>query len=252
MCTSFAINQTQALVAMNFDIGPRPIALSMPNPAQLLILQSEQGQWLPAIGITSSGRFMNLQMLPTTAAGAYRRSNNVLHIMKVFEQFLAGTIDVAALQSQAIVNVPNHSVHSLLRDEHGQIGILEPGQIGLVQHEQRLIQTNFSLHSTPAANLSQQPSADRYLICQQLLDQQQPDIDRAFAILAATKQHAGDFPTQLSVVFEPKQHTVWFAQPSQLSQRWRFTFGDQQLVVGDRIYQLSKKRLLLSSLNPAV
>ncbi|XSG77378.1 hypothetical protein ACP8Y2_10255 [Herpetosiphon llansteffanensis] len=248
MCTSFAINQHQALVAMNFDLEPRPIALSMPNPGQLLILQAEQGQWLPAIGLTSTGRFMNLQMLPATAAGAYRRGKDVLHIMKVFEQFLAGTIDFAALQSQQIVNVPNHSVHSLLRDEHGQIGILEPGQTGLVQHDQSLIQTNFS-NSTPAASLSQQPSADRYLRCQQLLDQQQPDVDHAFAILAATQQHAGDFPTQLALVFEPKQQTVWLAQPSQLSQRWRFTFGDQQLVVGDQAYQLSKKRLLLSSIS---
>ncbi|WP_110514430.1 hypothetical protein [Herpetosiphon llansteffanensis] len=249
MCTSFAINQPQALVAMNFDLGPRPIALSMPNPAQLLILQAEQGQWLPAIGLTSTGRFMNLQMLPATAAGAYRRGKDVLHIMKVFEQFLTGTIDVAALQSQQIVNVPNHSVHSLLRDEHGQIGILEPGQTGLVQHEHSLIQTNFS-NSTPAASLSQQPSADRYLRCQQLLNQQQqPDVDRAFTILAATQQHTGDFPTQLALVFEPKQQTVWLAQPSQLSQRWRFTFDDQQLVVGDKAYQLGKKRLLLSSIS---
>ncbi|MBM7844638.1 hypothetical protein [Herpetosiphon giganteus] len=249
MCTSFAINQAQDLVAMNFDIGPRPIALSMPNPAQLLILQSEQGQWLPAIGLTNNGRFMNLQMLPATAAGAYRRNNNVMHMMKVFKQFLAGAIDFAALQNQQIVNVPNHSVHSLLRDEHGQLGILEPGQIGLVQHEQSLIQTNFSLHSTPVASLSQQPSADRYLSCQQLLNQQQPDVDQAFAILAATQQTAGDFPTQLSLVFEPQQHTVWFAQPNQFSQRWRFTFGDQQLIVGKQSYQLSKKRLSLSSLS---
>ncbi len=249
MCTSFAINQTQALVAMNFDISSRPIGFSMPNPQQLVIVQSAQGQWLPAIGMTSTGRFINLQMLAASAVGVYRRSKDVVHMLKVFGQFLAGTIDLAALQTQQIVNVPNHSVHSLVRDEQGQIGILEPGQTGLVQHDQQLIQTNFSLHTTPVASLSQQPSAERYLTCQHLLMKQQPDLEQAFEILAATRQTSGDYPTQLALVFEPTQQTVWLTQPDQPARRWRFRFADQQLISGDHTYQLGKKRLLLSSLN---
>lgn len=169
--------------------------------------------------------------------------------MKIFDHFLARAIDFAALQHQHVVNVPHHSVHSLLRDEHGRLGILEPGQTGLVLHDQSLILTNFSVHSTSVTN---QPGADRYRICEQFLHQHQPHVDQAFALLAATQQHAGDFPTQLAFVFEPAEHTVWIAPPTQPTQRWRFTFADQQLVVNDQAYQLRKKRLLLSSLTTAL
>ena len=253
MCTSFALKNPQPLVAMNFDLAARPIALSMPNPHQLLILQSEQGQWLPAIGMTSTGCFMNVQMLPATAAGAYRRSKDVVHMMRIFEQLLADELSIAELetllQQKQIVNVPNHSVHSLLRDTHGQIAILEPGQSSLIQHDQALIQTNFSLHSPAIADLAQQPSADRFLNCQQLLNvQQEPSVEQAFAILAATAQATGDFPTQLAIVFEPAQQAVWLQQPSQPALTWRFSFVDQRLVCGERVYQLNKKRLLISSL----
>lgn len=263
MCTSFAVRGEQTWIGMNFDISARPIKLIYQKDSQLIVMQEEQGQFLPAFGINKSGTFMNLHMVEANEAGAYRRGKNCIHIMRLFEDVLGEKLSPAEVAAFAadhqIVNVPGHSVQSLIAGRELAC-VVEPGKrvIDIAGSDQQaLVLTNFSLSDAKENDsLSKEaPGADRYRIVSDRLAvlQEELDVDTSFSILRDAVQQGGHFPTQLSLVVLPEERLVYFALHTNFAKIFCFSFDDQLIRTtkgfdSPKESILTRKGLLISEL----
>lgn len=260
MCTSFVVSRKGTFIGMNFDISARPIKLVYQKDGQLLVLQEEEGSFLPALGINQNGTFMNLHMVEANEAGMYRRGKNCVHIMRLFADVLGGKLapaDVPAfVEKHTIVNVPQHSVHSLIASSDGQACVVEPGEkvIELSPEERDfLVLTNFSLSASPGEGCS--PGADRYqTACERLAAVRDSfELENGFSILKDTAQQDGSFPTQLSLLAVPEEGIVYFTLHANFEKIYCFTFEDQQIRTKSGFQKpahevLTRKGILLSEL----
>ncbi|MFD2370836.1 hypothetical protein ACFSO0_12955 [Brevibacillus sp. GCM10020057] len=238
MCTSFVYQGSHTCIGMNFDISDRRIKLVCQKDGQLLVMQEDGGQFYPALGINKNGTFMNLQMVEPSEEGKYRRGKNCVHIMKLFADVLGEKLaltDVFTYVDQhAIVNVPGHSVHSLIAGM-GQACVVEPGKKALgsaaIADEPFMVLTNFSLFARGEQENGQSEAmgADRYRVARErLLAVQEPfEPAAAFSILRETAQHGGAFPTQLSLVAVAEEGVVYFTLRADFAKVLRFSFHDR-------------------------
>lgn len=236
MCTSFVIHADRSYIGMNFDISPRPIQLSLKNKTELRILQKEAQQFLPAFGINREGCFMNLQMVAPDERAVYRRAKNSVHIIKLFDIVLANQVDQSSLaqllEEKIILNVPNISVQSLITQADRSVRVLEPAlaNLSFPKEQQPFVAlTNFRL-----SEFQDQPysathgdGAERYQTCCSLLEQHQASfsLEQGFAVLAATAQQEGEFPTQLSMLALPEDGLVYFAVGRDYTKLFEFSFA---------------------------
>ncbi|MED4753070.1 hypothetical protein [Brevibacillus choshinensis] len=240
MCTSFVVHGERTLIGMNFDISERPIKLVYQKDSQLIVLQEEHGQFLPAFGINKSGTFMNLHMVEENEAGKYRRGKNCVHIMKLFEDVLGEKLalaDVSAFVSDHfLVNVPGHSVQSLIAGRNQQAWVVEPGKGALDVANvdpNFLVMTNFSLfeRNENECITGEVAGADRYQAVSKRLTsfQEQLELETCFSILQDAVQKDGDFPTQLSLIVVPDEGLVYFALHANFEKIYCFSFHNQHI-----------------------
>lgn len=262
MCTSFVLHRNNTFIGMNFDISERPIKLSLVNGEQFIVYQKEGVKFFPAFGINRRGIFMNLLMVAQSDAGQYRRSKDVVHIIKLFEGLLGGQISPQNLDEllaeKTVVNVPKISVHSIVVGESHQAWVIEPGR-GEIRLDQtgkdHLALTNFPLMDFFGKDCEVSGyGAMRYQTCMGMLANAPEDfsVAQGFEILAATAQADGDFPTQMSMMAVPEDEKLWFCVQRDFLQRYEFSFADQTLrVEGGKNFVLDKKGILLSELKAA-
>lgn len=240
MCTSFVVHGERTFIGMNFDLSERPIKLVYQRDSQLIVLQQEQGQYLPALGVNKNGTLMNLHIVEANEAGMYRRGKNCVHIMKLFEDIMGEKLalaDVPAfVEDHAIVNVPGHSVQSLIAGKDQQAYVVEPGKRAIdvaTMNQHFFVLTNFSLSERHEKEdmTRQLHGADRYQTVSERLTslQEQLEPDRCFSILQAAVQQGGDFPTQLSLLVVPDEGLVYFALHANFEKIYRFSFHDQHI-----------------------
>lgn len=264
MCTSFVVYSNQTTVGMNFDISPRPIKLVLKDNRQLLVLQKENGQFLPAFGLNSKGTFMNLLEVDPIEAGRYRRGKNCVHIMRLFEGVLEEQLDLADLKEymnhNSIVNVPNYSVHSLIAGADQQAFIVEPGrgniEISSLDRE-FMVLTNFSVLDHKGRNDAdvQGLGSERYKKAYEIIAKNREEFDSELGLLVLkeTAQREGDYPTQLSLLFVPEEKKVLFTLNADFDRVFEFSFLDGHIrgktgFTNAQNLELTKRGLLLSEL----
>jgi hypothetical protein len=264
MCTSFVVYSAQTFIGMNFDNPANPIKLVLQGDTQLLILQQVNGQFLPAFGINHKGTFMNVLMVDANEAGKYRRGKNCVHIMRLFEDVLGEKIEFSALgtflDTNAVVNVPNYSMHSMIAGKDRSTYIVEPGRnnVDFQSTEQNfMVLTNFPLSESLDQPYSEVtgPGSDRYSKAYNILSQNNETFDKqlGFNILKETMQHSGDYPTQFSILCMPEEDKVYFALHGDFNRLFEFSFSDKQIRTNSGFtqkssYPFSKKGILLSDL----
>ncbi len=264
MCTSFVVHSDTTLIGMNFDISTRPIKFVLKDDDQLLILQKDNGQFLPAFGMNSSGTFMNLIMVNPTEEGKYRRGKNCVHIMKLLDVVLSNRVELSQLkdflEDNTIVNVPNYSVHSMISGRDRKTFVVEPGRENIDMDSidrDFVVLTNFSLKDkmVQADTHVSGDGHDRYRKAYDTLirNTESFDVETGFALLQETVQHHGDYPTQLSVMFIPDEHKVYFTLNGEFEKVFAFSFANKQIstskgFANDSSSVLSKKGILLSEL----
>jgi hypothetical protein len=264
MCTSFVIHSDKTYIGMNFDISKRPIKLVLNNDHQLLVLQSEGGQFFPAFGLNESGTFMNLLMVDPTEEGKYRRGKNCVHIMKLFDEVISGRIGLSRLNEyldrNTIVNVPGHSVHSMIAGVSRVTHIVEPGRQNIhmhTSHKNFTVLTNFPLSENDPTDykLVQGPGNDRYIKACEVITEHKDnfDIRAGFNLLKETVQHSGDYPTQLSMMYIAEEQEVYFTLNGDFNKVFEFSFQTKEIrsnegFTSQRSLPLTKKGVLLSEL----
>ena len=263
MCTSFVLYSDKTYIGMNLDISERPIALSLKGRDQFLVLQKEGPSFYPAFGLNRSGAFMNLLMVESNEAGKYRRGKDCVHIMRIFEGVLGGLIGPDALETllreKTVVNVPSISVHSMVTGKDRYACIIEPGRTNIHLNSSRsfLVLTNFPLSDFAESDYCavEGAGADRHKTCYRMLLESQGAfrIDRGLAILEATAQVTGDWPTQFSMLAVPEDECLYFTLKRNYQKRYRFSFVDHvvqtdQGFARQQGHILDKKGTLLSEL----
>ncbi len=264
MCTSFVLHADQTYIGMNFDIADRPIQLSLKDCSQFVVQQKEASQFLPAFGINRAGAFMNLLTVAPHQAGTYRRGKNCVHIVKLLDTVLGENLDATALSSllhgKMIVNVPNFSVHSLVTCTDRSAYVVEPGRQSLVftpSEHKFVVLTNFPLSDfiDHAYTDVVGDGAERYKTCYRMLEASQHafSIERGFAVLEATAQTQGDFPTQVSMLAVPEEERIYFAINRAYRKQFVFSFDTSviQTYAGfaeKQEHNLEKKPILVSEL----
>jgi hypothetical protein len=262
MCTSFVVYSDQTFIGMNFDGPPKPIKLVLQGDTQLLILQQENGQFLPGFGINHNGTFMNVLSVDSNEEGKYRRGKNCLHIMKLFEDVLGERIEPSSLGTfldiNTVVNVPNYSMHSMIAGKNRSTYIVEPGRNNIdFESTDRnfMVLTNFPLSENLNKNYTEVagPGSDRYTKAFEMLSQNTDTFDKqlGFSILKETMQHAGDYPTQFSIICMPEENVVYFALRGDFNKLFEFSFTDKQIrtytgFTEKTSYSLSKRGMLLT------
>jgi hypothetical protein len=264
MCTSFAVHLEKTFIGMNFDISKRPIKIIFQDDDQLIILQNENGQFFPAFGLNANGTFMNLLMVDPIEDGKYRRGKNCIHIMKLFEDILRGRIEMSSLKDfldgNAIINVPNYSVHSMIAGKNRKTFIIEPGRKNIdfdSVDRDFMVLTNFPVSENMDKEYTNVngPGHDRYIKAYETIEinKESFGIESGFSLLEGTVQHDGDYPTQLSMIFIPEESKVYFTLNGSFEKVFEFSFTNKQILTmkgftGANNILLSKKSVLLSEL----
>lgn len=264
MCTSFVVHKDNTIIGMNFDISKRPIKMILQKNSQFLILQYEDGEFLPAFGFNNSGTFMNLLMVNPNEEGKYRRGKHCVHIMKLFDEVLSEKIELSSLHEylhdHSIVNVPNFSVHSMIAGMNRNSFIIEPGRsnVNMSELEQDfMVLTNFSLSDQSHEDYSEVigNGNERYTQAYEtiLRNKETFNKDVGFSVLEETAQHDGEYPTQLSVISVPAEGLIYFSLDGDFNKTFEFSFTDLQIrtskgFVNSNYCPLTKKGVLLEEL----
>lgn len=261
MCTSFVLYEgDKTFTGMNFDLSDRPIKLARKGSDQLIVYQQEEGRFLPAFGFTASGNFMNLLMVEANEAGQYRRGKGCVHIIRLFDEVLGGKVTLenlgGYLADKTVVNVPGISVHSLVAGVDRRAMVVEPGRGNIpldAASQDFCLLTNFPLVDFIDREVSEVcgAGAERYQTCHGMLsEREQPfTVDQGMAILRATSQPAGSFPTQLSTLAVPDEGVIHFWVQRDFTRRYTFSFADWTVRVGgEAAWSVTKKGILLSEL----
>ena len=260
MCTSFVVHSDKTIIGMNFDISQRPIKLALIDE-QFIIFQKNEGRFLPALGCTKSGIFMNLLSVVPNEAGVYRRGKNCVHMIKFFSDVLAEKLELTELQKYVdeniIVNVPNYSVHSMITGNNQKTFIVEPGRLCTERTKKFTVLTNFTFSTLLNADYKnvKGTGSERYKRAYEEINKNVDsfNLDSGFSVLQKTAQYQGDFPTQLSIIFIPVEETVYFTLNGDFEKVFAFSFLTKQIVgkIGfqtNHVFKLSKKGVLLSEL----
>ncbi|MGP0586626.1 hypothetical protein [Paenibacillus timonensis] len=264
MCTSFAVHLDKTFIGMNFDISRRPIKIVLIGEDQLLVLQNDDGQFYPAFGLNSSGTFMNLLMVDPIEEGKYRRGKNCVHIMKLFDEILSGRIEVSKLyeylNNNTIVNVPNHSVHSMIAGRKRMTYIVEPGRknIDISSYDRDfIVLTNFPLSDNFDNGYKnvEGPGSDRYIKAYEAITNNKEtfNIATGFNLLKETVQQSGNYPTQFSMIYIPEESKVYFTLNGDFTKIFEFSFMKKQIqsidgFISNNSIIITKKGVLLSEL----
>ncbi|MFE6073371.1 hypothetical protein ACFVQB_02715 [Paenibacillus sp. NPDC057886] len=264
MCTSFAVHLDKTFIGMNFDISRRPIKIVLIGEDQLLVLQNDDGQFYPAFGLNSSGTFMNLLMVDPIEEGKYRRGKNCVHIMKLFDEILSGRIELSQLSeyltNNVIVNVPSHSVHSLIAGRNRKTYIVEPGRKNIdINSSDRdfVVLTNFPVSDNFDNEYKnvEGPGNDRYIKAYEVITNNKEafNIATGLNLLKDTAQQSGDYPTQFSLIFVPEESKVHFTLNGDFTKIFEFSFINKQIqsiegFTSNNSLKLTKKGILLSEL----
>jgi len=258
------VHKEKTYIGMNFDISNRPIKIVLIGEDQLLVLQNDNGQFYPSFGLNNKGTFMNLLLIDPIEEGSYRRGKNYVHIMKLFEEVLSGRLELTQLsgylEENKIVNVPNHSVHSMIAGPNQETYIVEPGRMNLDLTESNrefMVLTNFRLSDYLDSKYSEVtgPRNDRYIKAYESIVNNKDNFNIATGmnLLMETVQNVGEYPTQLSMLFIPEISEVYFTLNGDFSRVFKFSFLSKEIHTSDGFISsksmiLSKKGILLSEL----
>ncbi|WP_310602014.1 hypothetical protein [Anaerosporobacter sp.] len=229
MCTSFTWRKDNVLVGMNFDNNGVPFSLSMKDPRQFVVCVGGA----PCFGVNSNGSFINHLMVDSNEDGGYKRGKNIVHTIKLMTDILSNKLAQENigdfLSEKEVVNVPNHSCHSMISDKSGNVWIVEPGR-GIMyspaDESSYCLMTNFSLHDYKLSGNIEGSGMDRYKSADYLLSNANDlDVAKAFEILEAAKQSEGEWLTAFSMVYSQKENAVYYCYNGDYQNIQKFVFG---------------------------
>lgn len=239
-CTSFAVYNGSPLYGMNFDYPDVPIRFTIQEYGDLKVFQMEfrdQTQFVPTVGMNSSGLFSSSQML-FPEQPSFRGSDDFMNLWQLFRAGLYRHHNVAqvlALIEDYQIITSDLTLHDLFADPTGEAVIVEviDQQEELTQITgEYIIMTNFPVSSIQGQSISEieGAGADRYRIADRIIQENLDDfqVDTGFQILEEAALR-GDFSTQASMVFDPIKQEIYIVLNRNFGKIWIASLVDNNI-----------------------
>jgi hypothetical protein len=230
-CTSFAVYNGSPLYGMNFDYPDVPIRFTIQEYGDLKIFQMEfrdQTQFVPTVGMNSSGLFSSSQML-FPEQPSFRGSDEFMNLWQLFQAGLYrhhSTAEVLGLVEEYQIINSGLTLHDLFADPLGNaviIEVIDEQEKLIPMTGQYIVMTNFPISSIQGQPISEieGAGADRYQIADQIIHENLDDfqVDTGFQILEETALR-GEVSTQASMVFDPIDQKVYLALDLDFNKIW--------------------------------
>ena len=240
-CTGFAVYRGQPIYGMNFDYPETEIRLMIEEGegTELFTMQFQQGDgFASTVGMNASGLFASSQMQFPEQTGQSSRGADELFFFELFNCIrscgsVADVLDF--VENKRLRQWSGVTLHNLMADAAGNAFIAEAGR---EQNEfspidgDFIVMTNFKNFDFKDKTLDQVygAGADRYVTACEYIDENLEGfgIDQAFETLRLTTQE-GSYPTLCSMVFAPKEQSVYVVLHRDFDRIWKISIPDSTI-----------------------
>lgn len=215
MCTSLAVNRKKTIIGWNLDLLGMEHRVRPSAEGVFIEIRDEKEGWLPLFGANARGDFVGMPTCwPFDARSDPTGEGENLLLLDIDlllqRRTLREILDVA--NQRPVFSVPGVTFMSALSDAEGNVLHIVPGQ-GSRYYEKpdHCILTNFSPFKGDAEKHPWM-GWDRYQTAEAMLRNASDDFDASdcFAVLRAVSQEV--CPTVVSMVFEPREKTVFWCE----------------------------------------
>ncbi|MBR5338096.1 MAG: hypothetical protein IK152_08950 [Lachnospiraceae bacterium] len=225
MCTSIVVNKNKTIVGWNLDIIDMEYRIRPTEEGVYIEINDAVEGWMPLFGANARGDFVGMP----TCWPTDRRSDpkgdepNVIMLdidLLLQKKTLEEIREIA--EAKPICSIPGLTFMSALSDKSGNVLHIVPGQ-GHTYYEKPAykVMTNFSPFKM---NREEHPwmGWDRYLKAGKMLENADDDFDveDCFDVLREVSQTV--CPTEVSMVFDVAERTVYWCEKRQWDNRERF------------------------------
>lgn len=225
-CTSFAVYSNQVYYGMNFDFINLPIKflLSVNGDIRTFHLAFERAMgemkfFVNTAGMNNKGLFSSCQELHPENNTPPEKTDTNMFTFELYEA-IANSQSAQEIkrigQKLPIIDMPGITLHNLFADKSGEAFVTESGNSNTVFTRIKgdfIVMTNFSNHSLAGEQYTaaKGEGADRYITACDYLRQHAADfsIDKGFELLSMCCNKNPQYPTMVSMVFDPQKSEVY-------------------------------------------
>lgn len=267
-CSSFAVySKDNTLYGMNFDYPDTEVMIKTFQKSNLKVFSmsfrsgSEDGKFSPTVVYNSNGLFINTQMQFPEAKGKNTPGKGECFFDEV-EKYIYGAGDTNGikkfLNSKRIVQYTSPTLHSLIADKNGNAMIVETGDKNneiLPINNKFIVMTNFrnSDFKNVAYSNVEGTGADRYQAAYEYIEKNinKFDIDNGMEVLNKTRQASGGFPTQCTMLFNPRNNEIFISFKNDFNKVWKINLNKSTIETYKGFNKYHKIRLTSKGITAA-
>ena len=239
-CTSFAVYSGQIWYGMNFDYASTPIKFSIVNTGTKKVFRAGFGNAGYISGINEAGLFSNYQLLYYNGGTPIFEESNTLVINELNEHSINNLNTVSEVNNyigdQFLIPKNDLYLHTLYADTVGDAMVVEPfGSINGITPVQNnfLVMTNFPNYDFIGENYNTVfgVGSDRYILAYEYIQDHISDFsyEDGLETLSKTVQTTGDYPTQISLLYDPLKLDIYFCLSLDFTKVWKVSLQDETL-----------------------
>jgi hypothetical protein len=240
-CTSFAVYSNETWYGMNFDYPDTDIKFLIYHVGNKKVFKAEFGSGGYIAGMNDSGLFTNYQMLyynngePTFENGSNTISIGALNDYSI-DNFSTVTQITGYIGSKKLVPSFNQDLHTLYADKFSNAMVAEPfgPYNGITPVEDNfIVMTNLPNYAFIGMDYTSVygVGGDRYQTAFAYIKDHKTSFgyENAFETLRQTVQSSGDYPTQISLIFDPVNQEIFFCLKRDSEQVGKISLQDETI-----------------------
>jgi hypothetical protein len=240
-CTSFAVYSGEIWYGMNFDYPNVAIKFSIFHMGSKKIFRAKFGSGGFIAGINDSGLFTCGQILYyNNGKPTFGNGSNTLSIGNLYDYSLNNLSTVAEITNyigtKKIIPSWGLDSHFLFADKTGNASVIEPfgSYNGFTPVKNNfLVMTNLPNYDFIGMNYTTVigVGADRYKTAFAYIQEHKSGFgfNDGFETLKRTVQSTGDYPTQISLLFDPIKMEIYFCLKRDFSKVWKISLKNDTI-----------------------
>ncbi|MCX6239203.1 MAG: T9SS type A sorting domain-containing protein [Bacteroidia bacterium] len=240
-CTSFAVYSGEIWYGMNFDYSNVDIKLSIFHIGSKKIFRAQFGSGGFIAGMNDSGLFTCGQILNyNNGKPTFGNGSNTLSIGSLYDYSINNLSTVAEITNyigtKKIIPSWGLDSHFLFADKTSNAFVIEPfgSYNGITPVKDNfLVMTNLPNYDFIGMNYTAVigAGADRYKTAFAYIQEHKSDFgfNAGFETLRRTIQSTGDYPTQISLLFDPIKMEIYFCLKRDFSKVWKISLNNETI-----------------------
>jgi hypothetical protein len=237
-CTSFAVYSDEIWYGMNFDYANIEMQFSINTVGNKKVFRAQFGSGGYIAGMNDSGLFTNYQMLYyNNERPIFDNTTNTIGLGPLNEYSLNNLSSAAQVTeyigTKKLVPSFGQDLQILFADNTGNAFIAEPfGPVnGIVPVEDEfIVMTNLPHYDFIGIDYTSVygVGSDRFQTAYEYIRDHKTDFifNDGIEVLRQTAQTTGDYPTQISLLFDPVKMEVYFCLNQNYSRVWKVSISN--------------------------